>query len=349
MKKFRSLFSLLLCSLIIISCNNDDDQPKGEFADGVLVVNEGNFTEADGSVSYFNPANAEVKQDLFGTINDGKALGSVVQSITVDNDHAYIVVNNSKKVEVVNANTFKYEYTLEDVSLPRYFTVFNGKGYLTEWVSFSDPGRVSVVDLKNHAVETTITTDYGAENIIAANGKLYVSNNFTNTVSVIDPKNNSVTGTIEVGNGPGGFVLDKNQKLWVLCGGGYDSNYEPLNDGALYEINTSTNEVEKTILLSANVSSKLVSNKGHDVLYYYKGKSVYQFQITSEEASSTPFINETNAVSFYGIGFDPGSEVIYAADAKGFAGNGVIYRYKKDGTFIDTFDAGRGPNGFVFR
>jgi YVTN family beta-propeller protein len=351
MKKLRSVLSLVALSAAIVftSCDKDDDKPEGEFASGVFVVNEGNFTEADGTISFFDPSSKTVKEDLFGSINDGRALGSVVQSVKVDGDLAYIVVNNSNKVEVVNANTFVSEYTLEDVKLPRYFTTFNGKGYLTEWVSFSDPGRVAVINLNNHSIETTITTDFGAENIIAANGKLFVSNNFTNTVSIIDPVSNEVIDAVEVGNGPGEFAIDKENKLWVICGGGYDMDYNPLNDGALYRINTTTNEVDKTILLNTNVSSKMVMNKSRDVFYYYKGKNIYDIFIADETASGEALIAGTDVVGFYGIGFDAKNEIIYAADAKGFSGNGIVYRYQTDGTLIDTFDAGRGPNGFVFK
>src|SRR5687768_18408442 len=107
MKKFRPIFLLVCLAAMVFfsSCDNDDEKPKGEFSSGVLVLNEGNFTEADGTVSHFDRTSAQVKQDVFGSVNNGKALGSVVQSLTVDGDLTYVVVNNSNKVEVVNSHT----------------------------------------------------------------------------------------------------------------------------------------------------------------------------------------------------------------------------------------------------
>lgn len=346
MKKLKSLlrYFLLAGVLIFTSCDDDDKEAKIEFPSGVFVVNEGNFTEADGTVSHFNWDNGDVTQDLFGTANNKEALGSVVQSMTIDNDLAYIVVNNSNKVEVVNATTFVSEYTLDGLALPRQFITYNGKGYLTEWVGFTDPGRVAVINLESHAIETTITTESGAENIIASNGKLYVSNNFTNTVSVINPSTNQVIETIEVASAPGAFAIDKDNKLWVVCGGAYQGN-----DGAFYRINTTTDEVEESIELNVNVDSKMVINKSKDRIYFYKGKNIYELPVTATEAPAEPFITENGAVGFYGIGFDTEHEIIYAADSKAFAGNGTVYRYSKNGTAIDNFTAGRGPNGFVFR
>ncbi|HEX6227752.1 MAG TPA: DUF5074 domain-containing protein, partial [Chryseolinea sp.] len=188
MKKLK-LYLLILVTMVcisLLSCDDDENNPNAQLEDGVFVVNEGNFQDANGTVSHIAADNT-VTHDIFGTMNHGLALGDVVQSMTIDGDFAYIVVNNSNKMEVVNANTFVLEYTLKNVLLPRYFTTLNGKGYLTEWVSYSDPGRVAVIDLTNHVVTESITTDFGAENIIAHEDKLYVSNNFSNTVSVIDP------------------------------------------------------------------------------------------------------------------------------------------------------------------
>ena len=118
MKKLK-LYVLILLAVLSVSfssCDDDDNKPKGEFEEGVLVVNEGNFQDANGTISHISP-DGTVTQDLFGTVNNGLALGDVVQSMTIDGDFAYIVVNNSNKMEVVNANTFEAEYTLKNVSI----------------------------------------------------------------------------------------------------------------------------------------------------------------------------------------------------------------------------------------
>src|SRR5688500_15237380 len=119
--KFYALILVTVLSVSFSSCDDDDSQPKGKFEDGVFVVNEGNFQDANGTISHVS-SDGTVTQDLFGSENNGLALGDVVQSMTIDSDFAYIVVNNSNKMEVVNANTFVAEYTLKNLLLPRYFT-----------------------------------------------------------------------------------------------------------------------------------------------------------------------------------------------------------------------------------
>jgi len=356
MKNLRCYLLVLLAafSFTFSSCDDDDDKLKS-YDDGIFVVNEGNFGDADGTISHIDE-DGNVSQDLFGKANKKEALGDVVQSMVIDDDAdlAYIVINNDNKIEVANAHTFKSVHTITGLALPRYFTTFNGKGYVTEWVSFVDVGRVSIIDLTDYTVEESITTDYGSENIIAHEGELYVSNNFSNTVSVIDPTTKEVIKTIEVGTAPGAFVVDEDNMLWVVCGGGTDSEWNPLNDGKLVQIDPSesddeeSNSVLKTIELNVNVTAKMAINKAKDKIYYYKGKSVYAMSIADTEAPAEALFTEATATSFYGIGIDPENDMLYLADSKAFVGNGAVYRYSLTGTFIDQLAVGRGPNSFVF-
>jgi YVTN family beta-propeller protein len=342
MKNFKFyLVALLTLTVFLSSCSDDDDKPKGEFEKGVFVVNEGNFGSSDGTISHIS-ASGEVTTDLFGSVNNGLILGDVVQSLYVENDLGYIVVNNDNKVEVVNANTFEASYTISDLKQPRYFITYNNKGYLTEWVKFGEPGRVSIVDLETHVVTGSITTDFGAENIIEENGKLYVSNTFASTVSVIDPVSATVVKTIEVENRPGEFVIDKQNKLWVICGGDYGEN-----NGNLVQIDPATNGVIKTISLGIDTYGKIAINKAGTTLYYFKGKSVYSTSTTATTAGDVLF-TESTAVDFYGIGIDPETDILYVADTKAYVGGGTVFTYTTSGTAISSYTSGRGPSGFVF-
>jgi len=338
----NKILLLLAIPLFLISCGEDEKILKGAYENGVLILNEGNFGTANASISHYNIESGITTGNIFNKAT-GTDLGDVAQSIYVAEDKAYIVVNNSNKVEVANANTFEIDFTFE-ASLPRFFTTYNGKGYLTEWVSFTESGRVSVIDLSNGDAITTVDTGFGTENIIEVNGKLYVSNNFQTNVSVIDPATNAIVTTIDVASAPGQFALDTNGTLWVICGGGFDSN-----DGALFKINVSDNTVAGSIELGRNVPIKIAMNNAKNSIYYFSGNQVHKVKITDTTKPSSAFITEANAVGFYGLGVDPSTDIIYAGDAKGFQANGVVYRYTSDGVAIDNFEVGVGPNGFVFR
>lgn len=346
MNKLRTNFlaTLFVSAALFVSCDDTENKPKGNFEKGVFVINEGNYGSGNGTVTFYNINDKSTTADIFGLVNDERALGDVVQSMTITGDEAYIVVNNDNKVEITNANTFEAIHTLTDVKLPRYFATANGKGYLTEWVSFAESGRVSVVDLKTHAIIKTIATDDGSENLIAVGTKIFVSNNFTNTISVINTSTDAVVNTIEVASSPGEFVLDAQNKLWVICGGDYTEN-----NGALVQIDPSTEAVVKTIELTRNVPVKLATDKTKNFLYFYAGKSVYKVSIAATTEPTEALLTEDNASSFYGMDVDSNNGVLYIGDPEGFISNGTVYRYNLDGSFIDSFEAGKGPNGFVFK
>ena len=199
-------------------------------------------------------------------------------------------------------------------------------------------------------VTESITTDFGAENIIAHQDRLYVSNNFSNTVSVIDPDGKEVIKTIEVGDSPGAFLIDKENMIWVICAGTFQGeNGELVQLDPAKSDDEAANSILKTVELHANVSSKAAINKAKDKIFYYKGNSVYVLSTSDAEAPASALFTEARASSFYGIGIDPETDVLYMADSKSFAGNGTVYRYNLSGTVIDDFSAGVGPNSFEFR
>ncbi|MDH5367413.1 MAG: hypothetical protein OEW67_10520, partial [Cyclobacteriaceae bacterium] len=350
MKKLNQIIVLVLLAIVTLTSCKDNELPKGAYESGVLVVNEGNFLDADGSLSHYNPNTGVAETNVFSKVNNGAILGDVVQSVTVNNDVAYVIVNNSNKVEVVNAHTLKSITSFESM-IPRYMTIANGKGYITEWgADFATP-RVKVIDLTNHNALSEIIVESGAEQIVTANGKVYVANSWSNTISVIDPSSDKVVATIATDfYGISGLSVDVNDNVWGIYVGFTDwstGSPVPANDGAIVKINTTDNTIASSTSVGLNISSKVAMNSTGDKLLFMAGNSVYEFNTV--DLSSTEIINESAAINFYGIGVDPATDIIYAGDAKGFQGNGVVFRYNSDGSAIDSFNVGRGPNGFVFK
>lgn len=352
MKKLNRMMFLAFVAIVGFTACENSEQPKGAYQAGVIVINEGNFTDADGSLSYFNTTTKEVETNIFSKVNNEAILGDVVQSVTVHGDIAYVIVNNSNKVEVVNAHTMESITSFESM-MPRYMAIANGKGYLTEWdadfVNFTNDSKVLIVDLNTHTVTGSIKTGSGAEQIVFANGNLYVSDSWDNTITVINPVTDMVVTTITTDfYGISGLAVDDSQNIWGIYSGSYDwTTYEPNNDGAIVNINTTDNSIASVTSVGRNISSKIAMNSTKDELLYIAGTRVYSFNTTS--LVSSELLNEAAAISFYGIGVDATSNTIYVGDSKGFQGNGTIFRYNVDGTSIDSFEVGRGPNGFIFK
>ncbi|MDQ3535798.1 MAG: hypothetical protein M3421_09265 [Bacteroidota bacterium] len=350
MNKFI-FYVLFLCIPLIQSCDNTDDQiPAGEYERGVIIVNEGNFSASDASISFLNQTNNQVENNVFNKVND-RPIGSVLQSIYFHDGRGYLVVNNSNKVEIVAEETFVSTGVIEEgLANPRYFVASGSKGYVSNWGSFDenfqlDQSYVAIVDINNLAVIKKINTENGTEHIAISGNKLFASNNFTNTVSVIDLTSESVEATITLSSSPNGIAIDMQGRIWIICQGSYQGN-----DGKLFAIDPTNYSILKEIDLNINTAGHLIINGARDRLYFSTGKSIYEMAVTADEAPASALIrNEDMAGGVYGLGIDPISNVIYASDAVLFGGNGRVYRYDVSGTPIDNFSVGIGPNGFWFK
>src|SRR5690606_29543929 len=103
---------VLALSLLVLSfsCSSDDDsnqqEPQGAYENGILITNEGNYGQGNGTVTFISDDFSYAEQKVFFNVN-GTLLGDTAQSIGFYEDLAYIVVNNSQKIEVVNRYTFQ--------------------------------------------------------------------------------------------------------------------------------------------------------------------------------------------------------------------------------------------------
>ncbi|MCC9165827.1 YncE family protein [Pontibacter harenae] len=358
---FRSLFlavTLITSSLAFTSCDNDNDGPSGAYAeDGVFMVNEGSFGTPNGSISYYNNRSQQVQNTIFQNEND-RLLGDVIQNMVIHGDRAFIVANNSNKIEVVNANTFNSLGTIEGLEMPRYFAALNeDKGYVTEIVSYNgSPGRVSVIDLNTFTVSKTIEVGVQPQQLVIAGGKVYVANSGGNTITVINSSTDAVESTITVTEGPNSLVIDRNNALWVASSGvkvGWPVSEEESSPGALSKINLASNTVTSTLTFNQNAPSpsKLTTNGNRDKLYYVFNRKVYQQDVNATTLNTMPLIDRGTYIEygFYGLGVDPETGYIYEGKVNDFTSSSWVIRYSPTGAPVDSFRVGIAPNGFVFK
>ena len=111
---------ILLLSLSTSSCDSNEKQENIEIDDidshRGIVVNEGQFGYGTSSITLFSKQ-GNVQQDVFRKVNN-RPMGDVAQSMTRIGDNLYVPLNNSKKLEVFNHETFESVETIsinEDV------------------------------------------------------------------------------------------------------------------------------------------------------------------------------------------------------------------------------------------
>ena len=347
MKQFKLSYLYVLVVLVLAgACKKDEEIPRGEFATGVLVVNEGNFGDADGSIGFFDPVAKTSVQDIYAKAN-GTSISGTFQSVYFYGTNAFLIDQAGHKIEVVEAETFKHVATIDQgLDVPRYMTVANGKGYVSNWgpydANWNTPNSfIAVIDLTNFAVIKSINTENGVEGMITVNETVYAAASGSTTVHVIDPLLDEITGGIQTPSAPRLLTEDVNGKLWVLCNDYITSN--------LAKLNLVDETMETSFAIGGSAKSIAINGTG-DKVYYLCAPwgalpSIYAVDIS---ATFAPLDALVSGDSFYGLGIDPSDETIYVGISNPTA-NGTIVRYSSDGIELDNFPAGRFPNGFIFR
>jgi len=340
------IYLLFICILFGVSCKKDKPEEKIDpqisigSSGGVYITNEGNFQFGNAKLSYYDIAKGIVTEDLYEPVNN-VSLGDVCQSMCLFNSKAYVVVNNSGKVVVVNPLTFAASATITGFPSPRYFLpVSKSKAYVTNY----NAGCISIVDLSSNVVSGSILCPGWTEELELAYGKAFVTNQYRDKVYVVNTSTDIMEDSIQVSYGSNSIKEDKNGKLWVLCGGSQANNIH----AALYRINPLTLQVEQSFQFPDITDSpwRLDINGTNDTLYFLN-KDIYRMTITSGGLPGTPFIT-AGIRNFYGIGIEPASGILYVADAIDYVQKGKIYRYKPDGTLVNSFLAGITPGDFYF-
>jgi DNA-binding beta-propeller fold protein YncE len=347
MRKLNLLLLTAIFSLGIAGCDNSTEIVRGEFAEGVIIINEGNFSEVNGTIGFYNSTSKESSQDIFDQAN-GVSPGGLIQSVYFYENLAFIIDQVGNRIEVVEAETFKSVATIETgLNTPRYMVVANGKGYVSNWGDFDanfnlPESYVAVIDLTNYVVTKEIKTDNGSEGMLVFGDNVYVANSNSNTIEIIGTNNDAIAGSIVVPSSPISLLEDKNGKAWVLSS-------EFFGESALAQLDLTTERVMKSFLIGGSAKG-FSSNGAKDQIYYLStpfgsDAEVKKVSIEATEDAADALITASN---LYGLGVDPTTGLIYLGNHNGFQGNGTVIRYE-GGTLLDSFAAGIAPNGFVFR
>lgn len=339
--KFSTLSLLVL--LIFTSCSDSDDSApliKGDFENGYFVSNEGKFPDPNASVTFISKDLNTVSKEIYKNAN-GKTLGSVVQSIVFENDYAYLVVNNSNKIEVVNRYTFQSVATItEKINQPRYALVEDGKLFVTNEATKS----VEIFDANSFAHITSIQINKSVEEIREDNNFIYIMNpsydtdsdysNISKNITVIDSKNHTIVKDLTVGVGFNSMEIE-------------DGILYAMHDTGITKITTSNNAVIGEITFEEGLSNASKLELEDNYIYFVSGSKIYKFRTDLTSFSNTELVDTKSTGSPWdvGYGFNVVDDKLFYTDVKGFTESSEVNVYDLDGKFLKSFKAGIGANG----
>ena len=356
----RNLFLISILSLALFSCEDKETTPSLPYESGVVVVNEGNFTDNNGTLSWLNRNAQTATFDIFQYENKRSLSGSVRGYTEVD-DKGIILVDNSTAgndaVEIVNANTFTSiaSITPGEIENPRQVVrVSNTKAYISCWNATGDfpdfyvnPGYIAVLDLNTNMITKKINIEKGAESMFMFNNQVYVgsADYGVSKMTVINVSNDAIDQTVEVGSNPTIIGVDINNRLWVYAG------------GQIKKINTSSKAVESTVTLTSTKSpSRFAFSTDKSILYFVLSAydanwnevgAVYSTSVNASEIKEgSPLINRMFGG---GMAVDPQTGELYAGLIPSYKQAGYVFRFKANGTLIDSVKAEIAPSKFFFK
>lgn len=343
---------MLLGSLT--ACSDDDnekkwndDQSKVELpGKRAFILNQGKSKDNNANITFYAP-NKDAKANSNNLIyklyylQNGEALGDTGQDIIEYEDNIYVILYGSSKMVKLNTACVKeaeISFSEED-GKPRYMAADNGKIYVTLY-----SGKVARIDASSMKIEAYVGVGKNPEQIVKSNGKLYVANSgwgAEKTVSVINLNSFSKEKDIEVVINPN-LLLEANNEIFVISYGNFADI--PYTFQRIKADGTSEKIATASYFASHNGIIYLIHSDITDWKEYAGTNKFFSYDTKTHQLNNTSFLNNApKAISIRGIrgmDVDPKTGDIYIYTyGKGLV-NGDVFRFKSDGTFVETFDCG---------
>jgi len=345
MKNFKlSILSTSLGLLLALSsCHKDAKVTPAPVVvtDGYYVLNQGLFNDNNSTLSFYSYANKQVTADVFSSANT-RGLGDTGNDIEIYGSKAYVVMNVSSTVEIIDAKSAK---SLKQIKLfngatarePRDVAFYKNKAFVTSY-----DGTVAVIDTTTLAVDKYITVGRNPEQIAITNGKAYVANsgglgfpNYDKTVSVIDLTTLTVTKTLTVVVNPQNVVADNYGNVYVLSAGDYNTI-----GSSLAIINANTDVIKS----QTDFDGSNMAIGGDNIYFITSAGKIKIYNAKSQSVTSTGFISDGTTIKTpYSVAADALTGEVFVTDAKDYVSNGAVYAFDHNGKMEYTITVGINP------
>jgi hypothetical protein len=350
-----------LCWLVLLFSACDGVEQDTTIKDyDVVIVNMGNYSESNGSLSLYNETTGEVQQEVYTRVNKRK-LGGIIESVTWRDTLLLLMCNNADKVVFLHAETMKElcRPLTENVGIPRYAAVVGDYAYITCWQKVNKKTQVvdvshqlMKVNLRTKQVEKSLAVTAQPEGIVYCEGELFVASG--NGLDVFDTAtdellihiNSQFTGDAQQ------VVLDKNKRVWLSVG-----SYTPGQSGFMVVDAATKAIVQQLPEPKLTYEGDIALTMGRDSLLFLSSDGVvggqsaevptaiYAVDVATYQTSAQVLVN---GYGFYGLGVNPANGATYTANVNGFITNSSTYRYSSLGSKLSQFVTGVGACRFVF-
>lgn len=306
----------------------------------MYILGEGRMNNADSRLAMYNFNDESLDCQFFISQNEGAKLGDTAQDLLVYGSKAYVLVNVSDKVVVMNAVTGKLikEVSFAEKTQPRFAVGANGKVYMSTYMN-----GVAVMDTTSLEITKNIALSGAfSENIVRIDNNLYVANSGNKgdsyggsgtTLSVVSLDSEEETATITVPQNPNRLRVTKDKRLFLSCWGNWTSV-----DAHLYEIDYTNKEVlasyEDFTCSKMTVTDKYVYCYHFSYMTYqteYKRLNLATDEVTDYLDSSEP--RGYHLQSPYDLAVDPSNNDVFLLDQSGW-----VLWMNEEGALVKNFE-----------
>ncbi|TNE78901.1 MAG: hypothetical protein EP332_13015 [Bacteroidetes bacterium] len=329
--------SLLLPFILLLSaCFKDQQDPLATAGKKRLwIINEGNFQWGNASLSLYDLASEKLVHVKQFEQNNGFPIGDVFQSMIRYNNQFYLVVNNSGKIHVCDAD-MKYQRSIDQLGSPRYLMPYGtGKALLSDLYS----NTLKILDLQNGTVAQTLSFPGWGEKLFSDGDKIWACNLKSRKLFRFDTQTEQLSDSLDIGYAATTLVKDAQNRNWVLAKGDTAQQIKP----RLSRLSADGKQVEQYYELDLSQASDMVYDPSGN-RFIILAEDLYTFSET--QGLSAQALVPSNNRNLYAIALV--EEELFVADAVDYVQKGQVYRYNLNGTLLGNFGVGPIPNGFLF-
>jgi len=339
----KKLVWLILILIGWSSCTQDEDyygirpvdsqqNTPNSIGNQVFVINEGNFTWGNASVSWINTDSQTISQQVFYTANN-ELLGDVAQSMYISGDTGWITVNNSGKIEMVKLPEFTRLKQITGLVSPRYMDCNGTNCYVTDIYG----NKLYELDQLTGELIRTIPLTGWSEEVKVVDDNLFISyldsvvTSSTTKLIRVNRQNGNVTDTI----------WNKAEALSFT-----DQFAFGIQAGTLLKYNLTTGEETQLYGDIQDEAIELAIAEVEEVAYYVSNGSLWKYAWQSDIAPS--IIYNTSDLNVYNLEVNPTGEAVFLVDVTDFTSKGRVLEISPSGQLIHKYSSGIIPNDLAF-
>lgn len=329
MNLLRKTIFILAIAVFVLGCN-DDEKPTNQVVSKqkVLILGEGQFQKANASLSGYNPESKELDKDLFFKAN-GYRIGDILNHALIDGDKLYLVVNNSNKLLILDANNYVVINSI-DINQPRRIIKVDNAFYIS---SFS-----GLYKLDGTSNNLNKISSKSSDQITQSEDKIWFANYSDSFVFFMNKSDNKLDSVKTARNNVG--LMESQGNIFALC----TKDFNGSQLAQLFQISTSSYTSSKIYEWKENESvSKLFYGMDKNLLVLWGGNQLLEQK--DDQWLPLNISNDNWPQSIYGIKEISDNEWL-VSDAGDFVNESSVYHFK-GGELFHQLETGVAVNGFV--